>query len=176
MGKSENCNAGQQLRVNACMIDESFWWLMRLPEVAHVTARSARAITLDVQSGTFPPPIRVGENSVRWLSPEVFAWIDEKVRASKNPTEPIEINAKRGWRLYKTTSLPEGKRFLRMQDVMRRTGKSRASIYKAIKIGRFPSPITLSDRRVAWLESDVNDFVRARLIERNKMFAARVES
>lgn len=161
--------------MNAFKKDSEFWWLMRISEVSQVVARSTRAIQNDVNAGKFPAPIRVGPNSVRWISIEVFEWIEEKARASKEQGSALAIDKACGWHSHTVTNLPEGRRLLRMRDVERRTGKSRASLYQAIQKGSFPLPITLSNRRVAWLESEVNDFVRARLIERNKILVAGVE-
>ncbi len=45
--------------------------------------------------------------------------------------------------------------FLRLPEVIIRTGKSRSTIWKAIKDGTFPKPIKLGPRAVGWIESEI---------------------
>ncbi len=45
--------------------------------------------------------------------------------------------------------------FLPQDEVERRVGLSRATIYRMISANQFPKQINISDRRVAWLESDI---------------------
>ena len=42
------------------------------------------------------------------------------------------------------------------------TGLSRSSIYKQISIGKFPSPVKLTDKSVAWRKEDVADWIASR--------------
>lgn len=46
-------------------------------------------------------------------------------------------------------------RFLRLDAVIAKTGKSKASIYRDIRIGAFPSPIKIGVRTVAWRLSNI---------------------
>lgn len=48
---------------------------------------------------------------------------------------------------------------LRLPEVMRRTGLSRASVYKQAKLGRFPRPRKITKRASGWLESEVTAWV-----------------
>ena len=59
-------------------------------------------------------------------------------------------------------------RLLRMNEVMARTGKSRAGIYVAIREGRFPRPIRLGARSVAFLESEINTWIERLAAQRNE--------
>lgn len=47
-------------------------------------------------------------------------------------------------------------RFLKITDVVAETSLSRATIYRLIGKGLFPSPIKVSTQRVAWAESKVH--------------------
>jgi prophage regulatory protein len=51
-------------------------------------------------------------------------------------------------------------RFLRLRDVMETTTLCRSSIYNLIKAGDFPSNYTVMGKRKAWLESEVQAWVR----------------
>lgn len=48
---------------------------------------------------------------------------------------------------------------LRLRDVMRRTGLSRATIYRLEGAGRFPAKLRMSVNCVGWYESDIGDYV-----------------
>jgi len=52
---------------------------------------------------------------------------------------------------------------LRLPEVIRLCGGwSRSSIYRAIKAGRFPPPVQLGLRRVAWKWADVRAWLASR--------------
>lgn len=48
---------------------------------------------------------------------------------------------------------------IRLNDVKRRTGLSRTTIYRKISNGTFPCPTPISEGLVAWYESDINVWV-----------------
>ena len=52
---------------------------------------------------------------------------------------------------------------LRRHQVPRRTGLSRSTLYRYIKAGTLPSPVQLGLRAVGWLESDISDWISARV-------------
>ncbi|BCL75671.1 hypothetical protein JHS3_14070 [Jeongeupia sp. HS-3] len=55
--------------------------LLRLPEVNKRTALSRSSIYAAIAAGTFPAPVRLGGNSVAWVSSEIDAWIGERIAA-----------------------------------------------------------------------------------------------
>jgi len=56
---------------------------------------------------------------------------------------------------------PKPENFLRLSDVMKRTGLSRSSIYLNIKKGHFPKNISIGARSVGWLESEINAWMQS---------------
>lgn len=54
-------------------------------------------------------------------------------------------------------------RLLRLAEVKNRVGYGRASIYRLISAGQFPRPYSLGARAVAWLESDIDAWIEARV-------------
>jgi prophage regulatory protein len=46
-------------------------------------------------------------------------------------------------------------RFIRLKEVLAICGKSRSSVYEAIKKGEFPAPIKLHGRSSAWIKSEI---------------------
>ena len=60
---------------------------------------------------------------------------------------------------------PRQVRFLRLPEVLARTGLSRSTIYVRLEQGRFPRPVSLGARAVGWIESEVDEWIRARIEE-----------
>jgi prophage regulatory protein len=56
--------------------------------------------------------------------------------------------------------------FLRLPEVVRRTGLQRDSIYRLGKAGRFPKPVKLSERASGWVLSEVEAWAASRAAER----------
>lgn len=52
---------------------------------------------------------------------------------------------------------------IRIKQVKERIGLSRSALYALIKEGKFAAPIPIGARAVGWLESDVSDFIEARV-------------
>jgi predicted DNA-binding transcriptional regulator AlpA len=72
---------------------------------------------------------------------------------------------------YPAARPPSGERLLPIDEVATRTSLSRSEIYRRIGLGEFPAPIRLSGPagsrggRVAFVESEVNGWIRARVAE-----------
>lgn len=56
-------------------------------------------------------------------------------------------------------------RFLRLPEVLVRTGLSRSTIYVRLAEGRFPRPVPLGSRAVGWIESEIEEWIRERIAE-----------
>ena len=54
-------------------------------------------------------------------------------------------------------------RFIRLPEVITRTGLKRSSIYAAVLAGTFPAQIPLGERAVGWDESEVSAWIEARI-------------
>ncbi|WP_234701714.1 helix-turn-helix transcriptional regulator [Glaesserella parasuis] len=63
--------------------------------------------------------------------------------------------------------MERAERFLKIDDVVARSGLAKTSIYRRIRSGQFPKSINLGGRRVVWLESELNEWMNAQ-IERNQ--------
>ncbi|HDL7644940.1 TPA: AlpA family transcriptional regulator [Yersinia enterocolitica] len=55
--------------------------------------------------------------------------------------------------------------FIRLPDVQRRTGYSKAWIYRLIKQERFPKPVKIGSRSVAFIESEIDEWINQRIAE-----------
>ena len=49
-------------------------------------------------------------------------------------------------------------RLIRLKEVLAICGKSRSSVYDAIKKGDFPKPVKLQGRSSAWIKSEVEQW------------------
>lgn len=63
--------------------------------------------------------------------------------------------------MQSTSQKPE--RFMRLHEVLQRTGKSRSTLYSNVSEGKFPEPVNLGGRSVAWLESEVDTWMQERI-------------
>ena len=57
----------------------------------------------------------------------------------------------------------ENVRLIRRKEVQAKTGLGASSIYAMIQQGTFPKAINISERRVAWIESDVDQWINERI-------------
>lgn len=53
----------------------------------------------------------------------------------------------------------KNKKILRLSSVKIKTGLARSTLYLKISQGTFPTPISLSERSVGWLESEVDQWI-----------------
>lgn len=58
-------------------------------------------------------------------------------------------------------------KLIRLKQVMECTGLARSTVYKFIAEGDFPKPVKLGVRVAAWVESEINDWVNARISQRD---------
>ena len=61
------------------------------------------------------------------------------------------------------TKISREPNILRRHQVQQRTGLSRSTLYQYIKDGAFPASVQLGPRAVGWLESDISDWITARV-------------
>jgi len=57
-------------------------------------------------------------------------------------------------------------RLIRLKEVMAKTGLSRPYVYALAKAGKFPKSLKLTQKSVAWIESEVNQWIEQRIAER----------
>ncbi len=59
-------------------------------------------------------------------------------------------------------------RFLRLSEVIARTGLSRSTIYLRIAKGEFPKQASIGPNASAWLASEIDAWIAARIAERDR--------
>ncbi|ABM02109.1 phage transcriptional regulator, AlpA [Psychromonas ingrahamii 37] len=59
-------------------------------------------------------------------------------------------------------------KFIRIKEVLNRTGLSRSVLYAKVAAQTFPQSFTLSGSTVAWLESEIEEWIESRIQERDQ--------
>ncbi|WP_158141328.1 helix-turn-helix transcriptional regulator [Vibrio furnissii] len=59
-------------------------------------------------------------------------------------------------------------RLIRLKEVLDMTGLSRAYMYKLMAEDKFPKSVSLGFRSVAWVESELQDWILERVAERDE--------
>ena len=57
-------------------------------------------------------------------------------------------------------------RFLRVNQVVEKTGISRSTVYLYLNRGRFPRPVHISERLVVWVEDEIENWMKERIATR----------
>jgi prophage regulatory protein len=57
-------------------------------------------------------------------------------------------------------SANSAERILRLKSVLERTGLTRSTLYRKIKLGTFPKQLRISTRCIGWREAEVDSWVR----------------
>ena len=47
-------------------------------------------------------------------------------------------------------------------EVVKRTGLSRVTLWRLEKSGKFPKRVNMTDSRVGWIETDIDNWIEAR--------------
>ncbi|BBU03343.1 helix-turn-helix transcriptional regulator [Aeromonas veronii] len=58
-------------------------------------------------------------------------------------------------------------RLIRVKEVTQKTGLSKSSLYDLIAQGRFPQSVPLSNRSVAFVESEIDNWIAERIAARH---------
>ena len=54
------------------------------------------------------------------------------------------------------------RRFIRLREVLYRTGLGRSTVYRWMDEGRFPKSVRLGGRSVAWIEHEIDEWLQDR--------------
>ncbi|MHA3098801.1 helix-turn-helix transcriptional regulator [Acinetobacter brisouii] len=65
----------------------------------------------------------------------------------------------------------ENQRLIRRKEVQAKTGLGASSIYALMKTGEFPQCLNLSERRVAWIEAEVDQWIAQRIAQHKATIA-----
>lgn len=60
---------------------------------------------------------------------------------------------------------------IRMPEVLRRIGYGKAWVYKLIALNLFPKPVKIGTRSIAFVESEIDEWINSRIEESRKEVA-----
>jgi prophage regulatory protein len=60
------------------------------------------------------------------------------------------------------------KNLVRLSEVQRRTGYSKAWIYRLMSHGKFPKSVKIGTRAIAFVESEIDEWINLRIAESRK--------
>lgn len=69
----------------------------------------------------------------------------------------------------------ENQRLIRRKAVQSKTGLGASSIYAEMAKGKFPKAVQISERRVAWIESEIDDWIAERIAGHEVVKANKVD-
>lgn len=55
---------------------------------------------------------------------------------------------------------------MRKQEMLRRTGLSKTRMHELVKQGTFPKPVQIGKRAVAWVESEIEQWIQEQISKR----------
>ncbi len=70
--------------------------IVKEPERAYITNRSAAQWWRDERDGKAPRRIRIGANAVGWKLSDIMSWIDSREVVTQANSKPVAPGAKRG--------------------------------------------------------------------------------
>jgi prophage regulatory protein len=62
---------------------------------------------------------------------------------------------------------------IRLPEVQRRTGYSKAWIYRLLREQRFPQSVKIGSRSIAFVESEVDEWISQRIEERDALISTK---
>ena len=66
-------------------------------------------------------------------------------------------------------------KLIRLNRVIDCTGMARSTIYKYMADGSFPRPVSLGSRSVAWVESEVYEWINNRIKIRDNLYSSNTD-
>lgn len=120
---------------------------IRLREVcARVGLRPSTLYAL-IKLGHFPKQVKLSKRTSAWIESEVEAFMNARIAERDQ---------------HASVSAPVNLPYLRMGEVMKRTGLNHAMIYDGVRNGTFPKWSDLAKRSSEWLKTDIEAWLAAR--------------
>ena len=81
------------------------------------------------------------------------------MKVDRTPSGQLGLDLQRALSGRETAPI---QRLIRLREVQHRVGLSRSSIYRFMAEGTFPTPVHLGSRSVAWIEHEIDAWLRSR--------------
>ena len=120
---------------------------LRLREVSACVGLKASGIYRLMAQGSFPKQVKLSERTAAWVESEIESFMDARLmeRDERNYTAPEAFSP-----------------YMRMGEVLKRTGLTSSQMYDLIRTGEFPKWAPLSKPSSEWIREDVEAWIDAR--------------
>jgi prophage regulatory protein len=120
---------------------------LRLREVCQRVGLKTSSVYRLIGLGKFPKQVKLSERTAAWIESEVESFMESRIadRDQGSPAEP-----------------PASSPYMRMGEVMKRTGLSSSKIYDLVRQGSFPKWADLPKIASGWLRSDIERWIESR--------------
>lgn len=114
---------------------------IRLPEVCARVGLKRSTVYRLISLGRFPKHIKLSEHASAWMESEIEDFMLSRIAERDHESLPL--------------APPPESPYMRMGEVMKRTGLNSSKIYELIRKGRFPKWSKLPKIASGWLKSDI---------------------
>lgn len=121
---------------------------LRLREVCQRVGLKSSSVYRLIALGKFPKQVKLSERTAAWIESEVESFMESRI------VEREERSA---------AERPAPSPYMRMSEVMRRTGLNSSTVYELVKAGTFPKWADLPKIASGWLKSDVDRWIESRI-------------
>jgi prophage regulatory protein len=121
---------------------------LRLREVCQRVGLKPSSVYRLIGLGTFPKQVKLSERTSAWIESEVESFMASRIKVRDQG--PLDVP-------------PAKSPYMRMGEVMKRTGLSSSKIYELIRDGAFPKWAKLPKIASGWLKSDVERWIESRV-------------
>jgi prophage regulatory protein len=120
---------------------------LRLREVCQRVGLKASSVYRLIALGKFPKQVKLSERSAAWIENEIVSFMESRIadRDQGSPPGPPVVSP-----------------YMRMREVIKRTGLSSSKIYELIREGAFPKWASLPKIASGWLRSDIERWIEMR--------------
>jgi prophage regulatory protein len=121
---------------------------LRLREVCQRVGLKPSSVYRLIGLGTFPKQVKLSERTAAWIESEVESFMASRIEERDHGSLDVP---------------PAISPYMRMGEVMKRTGLSSSKIYELIRDGAFPKWAKLPKIASGWLKSDVESWIESRV-------------
>jgi prophage regulatory protein len=120
---------------------------LRLREVCQRVGLKPSSVYRLIGLGTFPKQVKLSERTAAWIESEIESFMASRI-ADRDQGSPAQA--------------PAPSPYMRMGEVMKRTGLNSSKIYALIREGKFPKWAKLPKIASGWLKSDIERWIESR--------------
>lgn len=91
------------------------------------------------------------------------------MKKTSKPTAHLSVDEATNHPLQQPCDRLTDIKLIRLSEVIKKTGFKKSWIYLLISQGEFPSSVKIGSRSVAWIESEINEWIVSRINKREEL-------